>query len=222
MMKTQFERNAGIALITGSLLLIVTMALHPVGGSIAHLLKITRVIIVSHSIALLALPFCLVGFWGLTRRIGTDNFFSITAFSVIAFGLVAVMGAAAVNGLALPVYLQNYKEADAATIESIIPLLRYNTALNHAFDFIYIGAVCISTLLWSIAIIITKRLPRWTAYLGILLSLALIVMLASGFAFTNLYGFRIFVISYVVWTLAIGSLLMRIPEESLVQAPLVK
>ncbi len=35
-MKISSEKNAGIALIIGSLLMAVTMAVHPVGGNVEH------------------------------------------------------------------------------------------------------------------------------------------------------------------------------------------
>ena len=73
-MQTHFEKKAGLALIVFTTLLIFTMVLHPTGGSVEHLLTIIPVIVITHAIAILSLPFALAGFWGLTKTIGTDNF----------------------------------------------------------------------------------------------------------------------------------------------------
>lgn len=208
-MKSQPERNSGIALIAGSLLLMVTMLLHPAGGNIQYLQNTVSIIIVSHSIALLTIPFIFVGFWGLTKKLGTDNFISLIAFPILLFGLIAGMIAAAINGLALPIFVQNYKEATPDIIGSLKPTLKFILSLNQAFDFIYIGAMCLSTLFWSVAILLTKKIPAWLGYLGMVLSLIAIVMLTSGFVFINLHGFRLFILGNIIWTILIGIILMR-------------
>ncbi|MDP9231128.1 MAG: hypothetical protein M3O67_10740, partial [Bacteroidota bacterium] len=173
--------------------------LHPAGGNVEHLLKTASVIIISHSIALLAIPFLAVGFWGLTKKVGTDNFFSVTAFAMVLLGLIAGMIAATINGLALPIYIQNYREASPDITASINPILKNNIAINQAFDFVFIGAICLSTLFWSIAIVLTKKIPLWIGYSGIILFILVIGMLVSGFVFVNLHGFRLYILANVMW-----------------------
>lgn len=206
-MRTTFEKNTGISLIVGSVLMIVTLILHPAGGSLEHLIRIQKIIIISHSIAILSIPFSFIGFLGLTRRLGTENFFSIVAFSIMSFGLVAVMGAAATNGLALPIFVQHYEGASTETIEAIRPVMRYNFALNHAFDYIFMGAMCLAIFFWSIAIFRTGRFPQWLGYFGVILSGTAGLLLFSGFDFVGLQGFRIFIFGSVVWIILAGVLL---------------
>ena len=210
MQQTQ-EKNAGRCLILFTILMLFTMVLHPAGGDFEYLLKTKRLIILTHVIALLSLPFAYSGFWGLTKKIGTANFFSISSFSFIVFGLIAVMIAATANGLVLPIFIQRYSDASADTISSLKPLLRYNFSVNNAFDYIYTGAFCISMLFNSIAILQTKKLHRWLAYLGIVFSVAaaLIVVFASPH---NLHVFRMFVLSIVVWIFLAGIALMKSDE----------
>jgi len=211
-MKTQFEKNAGIALVLCTVLIVLMMVLHPAGGGFEHLLKMTGILIVSHVIAILSVPFASVGFWGLTRRLGVDNFFSISAFAIMLFGLVAVMIAAATNGLVLPVFIEKYRDAPVEVIESIKPFLRYNTAVNRAFDYVYTGAFCLSMLFWSIAILRTKKMAAWLAYLGIGLAIVAAVLFISGIASANLQGFRLFISSIVLWIALVGVVLMRSAE----------
>ena len=208
-MNNSSEKKQGIALIIFTILLVFTMGLHPSGGSVAHLISITRMIVITHAIAILSLPFGWVGFQGLTKRIGSDNFGSMMASAMMALGLVAVMLAAATNGIVLPIFLQHYEDASPEKIESIKPILRYSFAINHAFDYIYTVAFCLAILSWSIAILITKRLPVWLGWLGILVSVFAAVIFFSGMAVNNLQGFRVFVTSMVVWILLVGIVLCR-------------
>lgn len=203
------EKSAGLSLMIGSFLMVVTMVLHPVGGDFEHLLRILTIGIIAHSIAILSIPFVAYGFWGVTRRLDEEPFFSRIAFSFMMFGLVAVMIAAALNGLILTGFIQKFEDASPEVIDSIRPIMSYNSTFNHAFDFIYIGAVCISTLFWSIATIRTKAFPVWIGYFGVALTLFAFVMIALGFVFVDLHGFRIFVFGSVAWTVLMGFSLLK-------------
>lgn len=206
---TRSEKNAGIALLAGSFLMIATMILHPAGGDIQHLIKIQRIIIVSHALAILSIPFSFVGFLGLTRKLGTENFFSLTAFCCMGFALVATMGAAATNGLALPFFLQGYQEASPKTLATVKIMVRYNFALNHAFDYILLGALLLAILLWSIAALLTRKLHSWIGYLGLGLTLVAGIALTAGYDFVSLYGFRIFVLGSMLWIGWVGVAMLR-------------
>jgi hypothetical protein len=208
-MNNPFEKNAGIALIVFTILLVFTMVLHPAGGSVEHLIHISKNIVIIHSIALLSIPFGWIGFWGLTRKIGTDHFGSMLAFVMASIGLLAAMLAATTNGLVLPIFLQHYREATPETITAIKPILRYGSAMNHAFDYMYTVAFCLAILCWSISIIHTRKLAVWIGWVGIVLSLAVAAFFISGVAVNNLEGFRIFITSIVVWILVVGVGLWR-------------
>jgi hypothetical protein len=208
-MNNTFEKKAGIALLIFSFLLIFTMVMHPAGGSIEYIIKITNLLMITHAIAIFSLPFGWIGFWGLTRKIGTGHFWPMLAFAMISIGLVAVMIAAATNGLIFPLYLQHYKNTTPEIIESIKPVIKYGFEINHAFDYIYTGAFCFAMLCWSIGILITKKLPVWIAWFGIVLAIAAAIIFISGMALNHLQGFRIFISSIVIWIVVIGFRLMN-------------
>src|ERR1700733_2172051 len=148
-MNTPIAPKSGTALIIFTILLVFTIVLHPTGGrSIGHLIDMTMLIIVTHSIAILSLPVGGIGFWGLTVRIGADRFGSILAFGMAVLGLVAALLAGATNGLVMPIFLQQYKGAAPDTIAAIKPLLQYGFAVNHAFDYVYTGAFAVAILCW--------------------------------------------------------------------------
>ena len=208
-MKNTFEYRCGTALIIACLLMIVTIVMHPAGGSFEYLLKISSMIMITHSIALLSVPFALLGFWGLTKRLDNNNFLSIAAFITMSLGIVAVMCAAVTNGLVLPIFIDYYRDATPDKISLIKPILHYNTALNHGFDLVYIGASCLSIFLWSLVILQTGRLPKWFGWMGIALALVAVISMIMGFVFVNLTGFRIFIMGFVVWTILAGLFLRK-------------
>jgi len=123
--------------------------------------------------------------------------------------LIAALIAAGNNGLVIPIYLQHYKDAPLQTIANITPILQYGIAVNLAFDYIYTGAFCVAILCWSIAILMTKKLPLWIGWFGIALSLLTATVFISGTAVNNVHGLRIFVTSIVVWILLIGAVLCK-------------
>ena len=212
MMQTRFEKKAGLALVVFTVLMIFTMVLHPAGGSVEYLLTIIPLIVITHAIAILSLPFALAGFWGLTKAIGTDNFLSILAFSFISLGLVAVMIAAAANGLVMPLFIQTYKDASVETIALIKPVLRYSFSVNHAFDYIYTGAFCLAIMCWSITILYTKKLPVWVGWFGIIISTAAIVIFITAPGMFGLHAVRLFVSCIVLWILVVGIVLNQKPD----------
>jgi hypothetical protein len=191
------------SLVIATVLAVFTMVLHPMGGSFEHIQKISAVIMVTHALAILSVPFWILGFWGLTKQLEDDSFISLAAFIVMSVGMFAVVLAAAINGLALPLFVSHYQDATPETINAIKPVLVYNTSLNHAFDLVYTGASCLAVLFWSIAILKTRRLPVWLAWFGIILSLVAVVPMNGGFFITGLTGFRIFVLGFAVWTILI-------------------
>jgi hypothetical protein len=207
------SKNAGLALLIGSFLLTVTMVLHPAGGSFEHLLKATKIIVISHAIAIVAMPVCYIGFKGLLQKLGKENLLSQLAMAFSIFGLIAGMLAGAVNGLALPIFINRFADADGATIEILKPILKYGMSINHALDYILIGMLCLSVLMWSIEIVKKKRLFVWLGCFGILITLTAVIMLVSGFVFVNLHGFRVFVFGLVAWIVWAGIALLKTKTE---------
>lgn len=208
-MENQHERLWGIALLAGSFLMVVTMVLHPVGGSWEQLLRIARMAVIAHAIGILSLPISLMGYRGLSKRLKGDYFFAETGKLFITFALIAGMVAAALNGLALPIFIEQFRDATPEVLENVRIALRYGMSLNHAFDYIMIGGMCLAILCWSVAILRTKAFPVWLAYLGILLSGTAVILALTGFYFVDLHGFRIFIFGVVIWTVCAAVLMVR-------------
>jgi len=208
-MNNSFEKKAGIALIIFTVLLVSTIVLHPAGGTIEHLVKVRNFTLVSHSIAILSLPFGSIGLWGITRSIGTGHFGSLLGFAIAVLALIAALLAGTINGLALPVFLQQYEETTAENLAMVKLITRYGFALNHAFDYIYTCAFGLAILCWSLSILHTRKLPVWIGWLGILVFFAVVAFFLYGIRFNNLLGLRLFITSIIGWILVAGIALCK-------------
>ena len=207
-MKSTFEKNAGVALIIGSIMMVVTMILHPAGD-----LEDVILIISTHALAVLSIPITLLGFWGLTRYMGVNNILPIVAFITMTVGLFAAMCAAAISGFAYPLFFE-FQQVTAETETAVNAVLHYSFALNQAMALIYVGASSLATLIWSIEIIMRKQFPTWLGIFGILLSASFVVLLLAGVNLTDLHGFRLFIFGTVGWVVVTGYLLSKVEVET--------
>ena len=201
-MEKEFSKTTGFSLIISAILLIVTMVLHPSGGSIEHILKIKGVLMGSHGLAIFSLPFVGFGFWGLSVALQTKNHLSTLGFIVSCFGLVAGMIAATINGLTLPLYISNAPNTlDSNTLKTI---LAYGKYINIPMDYIMIVSLSFAIAVWSFLIISTSLFPKWIGYFGLLLIGFGISGIFLQFNFANLFGFRIFIFGIASWIIGTG------------------
>jgi hypothetical protein len=201
-MEKEFSKTTGFSLIVSAILMIVTMVLHPSGGSIEHILKIKGVLMGSHGLAIFSLPFVGFGFWGLSVSLQTKNRLSMLGFIMSCFGLVAGMIAATINGLTLPLYISNAPNTlDPNTLKAV---LTYGKYINIPMDYIMIVMLSCSIAIWSFLIIRTGLFPKWAGYFGLLLIGFGILGVFLQFNFVNLFGFRIFIFGMATWIIGMG------------------
>lgn len=212
-MKTNFHKSTGLSLTIGSFLAIATMILHPSGGNIDHIIQVSTPIKMTHALAIFCLPFILFGFYGLTMKLSDKWKLSTLAFTIIAFGLFAVMLAALFNGLALPYFLDQYSENLDQNMTTIKPIVNYGFAINKALDYVFIVSFCAAISMYSLIIINSKKLPRWIGYFGLIILIFAIIGATTNFVFTSLTGFRIFVFSMAAWVLCAGVLLITLNKK---------
>ncbi len=211
-MKQQAYQSTGLSLVIGAVLVIATMVMHPSGGSMERILSISRTITATHALAIFCLPIILFGFYGLTYKLMDTRKISVLAFLILAFGLIAAMFAALINGLTLPYFLGHYADRLEASREVLRPIVTYSFAINTPLDYIFIVACCLSILLYSISILMTRRLPVWLGYFGLLFGLFVTIGGFTGFVFTSLTGFRIVTFSIAAWIVCAGVFVMRSKE----------
>ena len=208
-MEKHFYKSTGISLISGALLIIATMILHPSGGSIERIIQISKIITAAHALAIFSLPITAFGFYGLTIRLLDKWKLSILAFIIIFFGFIAAMFAALFNGLVLPNFLSQYSERLDSTMEILKPISNFSFAINMPLDYIFIVACCLAILIYSMIVLLEKTFPKWMGYLGIAIIIFAAIGGITGFVFTSLTGFRIFTFSIAAWILSSGFLLIK-------------
>lgn len=208
-MNTQFERGTGISLVLGSVFMIITMVFHPPGGSLEHLARYSTAIMITHSLAILSVPFLLFGFWGVMKHFNDASVLGVFAYVTLSVGLVAVLCAGALNGLVLPFFIEFTGGTAPESEQAVALILRYNMAMNHAFDYIFIGFTCMSVISWCIAILRTRTFPAWTAYVGLFISMSAIGLLVSGFNLLSVHGFGIFIFGFTAWAIILAVLMLK-------------
>ena len=184
------------------------MALHPTGADLNYILKIAPVVVGTHSLALASLALVVLGFLGLTVRLSEDVL-ATAGMVTFAFGAVAAMCAAVLNGLALPSFVLQHAQSDAATLEVIRLILGYNHALNAAFARVFMAATAVAVVFWSIAIVRTRSLPSWTGVVGGVAGVGALGMLLVGAIGVDVHDFGLFVFGYSAWAILIGLQLWR-------------
>ncbi len=202
------DKASAAAILLGAVAFIVTMGLHPTGGDLEYLRKIAAVVVGVHSLAIVSLALVTLGFLGLTARL-RESAFAPAGMVAYAFGAVAAMCAGVLNGLALPALARHHAGSDEATLETLRVIVGYNHALNASFARVFMVATVVATLLWSIAILRTRALPRWTGVVGAVAGGGALALLLSGGVGVDVHDFSLFVFAYSAWTILIGITLWR-------------
>jgi hypothetical protein len=208
-MGKHFHKSSGISLITGSLLIIATMGLHPTGGSIEYIIKITKSITATHSLAIFSLPILFFGFYGLTNALLDKWKLAKLALIIMEFGLISAMFAALINGLTLPYFLGKYENNIAENSDMLKLIINYGFAINKPLDYIFIIATCLAITIYSLLIVSSDKLPKWIGFFGLSLIVFVLIGLLTGFVFSNLIGFQIFIFGIAIWFLATGISLIK-------------
>jgi len=203
-MKTTFTKFAGYCLVIGSVLMILTMVLHPAGGDFEHIVRISNVLIISHSIGILSMVFVLFGFFGLSENLTTENRLSYLGFAFIIFSLIAGMIAASINGLILPMFASKFSTESGQNLETVKLIISYGSKFNKAMDYIFISGYSIAMFIWSFIIIQTSKFPRWIGFYGIILLVFVIIGFTVEFNFISVWGFRIYIFGIVSWIILAG------------------
>lgn len=206
-MEKQFKKASGISLLTGAVLATITMAMHPVGGSLAEIASKKGVFIFTHSLALISIPFIAFGFWGLATALVTKSRISFLSFAVSCFGLIAVMSAGTLNGFVLPMFASNYS---GSTVDgSVLQAVRdYGWLLGSSMDYIFITGLSLAMVIWSGIIVATGQLSKWLGYYGLLIVVVTVLGLLMKFNFTTDFGFGVFIFTLVSWLIMAAILLI--------------
>lgn len=212
------DRISGVAIIVGSLLAVLTMALHPVGGSLRnhfdYLQKTAPVITAVHVLALWAIAVQTFGLLGLHRALGPASAHVRAGLVAYVVAWIAVFGAALTNGLVTWQLIRRYPRLEGAEQAAMNVLWEYNGMVNHALDWVWIVATCLGTLFWSLATWRHGRAWRAASVFGLAVAAVGILSLLTGHLHMNVTGVGLFVFGYSTWAVAVGALLCRSASPS--------
>jgi hypothetical protein len=207
-----YERMSGIALITGSVATIITMALHPTGQQVlapggSH--STIQLGVAVHALALMSLPVLFMGAAGLSKRLAASGKLSFAAMTFYGFALVAVMNAAAMSGLVASDIARRIVDNGGAGTDLWLALFRYTGELNQAFALMFVVASAIAIVLWSAAVRTSGFPARGTAMYGYVAGPVMIVAVVSGHVRLDVHGFGAIMLAQAVWMILIGARLMQ-------------
>ncbi len=208
-------RPFGIALIAGSVVMVVFMAMHP--SPHAHdLLEFIRELEAGaawnaavHGVLMASAAATFIGLLGVAWRLGA-GFGTAAGMVAQACAAVAGMGAAVVNGFVEAGVLAGRANDEPGTIDKLKPLILIMRETNQTLARMDVVAACVGTMLLSLVMV---RRDGWRAvgWLGIGAGAAPLVMLAVGRLPMNVHGFGLFVLLYAAWCAAAGVRLLRPP-----------
>lgn len=208
----------GIALILGTLGSVVTMIFHPTGHDLLNqpdeIARRNEIIAVAvHILAIVSLPVVFFGLLGFCRRLGLENPLVSMGLIVYGFGEIAVMSAAVLSGLVGPILTRKILESDEATQKILYALLMNNFQLNQGYTKVYVVAVAVAIILWSICLWKKGKLMQINAIIGFLVSVFGLIGTFSGHLKMDVHGFGLFTFAQAVWLILVAVFMIRSGES---------
>jgi hypothetical protein len=209
------DRMSGLALIVGSVGVLMTLGLHPSGRGIvdpATYEEVTRHLIEVHSIALLSLPLWFLGAYGLSRKLAAAGHVAIVPLTFYGFGMAAMMTGVVFDGLVTPGLARQIVNATPNTSQGWRIAFNANQVVDMAFVHVFLVASSLAIVLWSVMIIRKGVLARGVGMFGLLVGLAAILALLSGYTDKHEHVFLLSILLQAAWLATIGVLLYRTTE----------
>ncbi len=204
------DRKSGLALIAGSVAMIITMGLHP-GGPVApgKIEPVIRMLIAVHTLALLTAPVLFLGALGLSRRLSSPDRLGIAALVLYGFAMVAVVSSAVTDGLVSPNLLRQIVSTSPPASDLWRALFRYNGYVDAAFAEVFIVASSLAVTLWSAAILRNRALARGLGIFGAVIGPLAVIAVFSGVLKFAPHGLGLVVVAEAFWFMISGALLAR-------------
>lgn len=208
-------RTSGIVLACGSITMLVFMAMHPSphahdsNGLISELAAGAVFNGTVHGVLMGTLAVVLLGMVGFAEQLGLRRIIVRGGLTAYAIGVVALIGAATVNGFIVPAVAARYAGDDPGVLDRIRALLVLCHEMNQACDHLGIVALSAAALLWSLELLRRGGASRAIGVLGLICGLLPPAALFAGRLPMNVHGFGGFVLLQTIWYLAIAVQLIR-------------
>ncbi|MBW3563617.1 MAG: hypothetical protein KY459_02720 [Acidobacteria bacterium] len=203
-------RSGGLAFVTATMLMIITMVFHPTGQDLVDpegFSAAARIATLAHTLALLSLPLWALGGLVLTRALGS-RVLPVAAFVVYGFGLIAAMIAGAASGLIGPAVAEAMLDS-AENAGSWQVAFHYNGLVNRAFASIFVVASAGAIVLWSANGIQGRTLPRGMGILGVVAGIVVIAAFVTGHVGLDVHGFGLIMLVEEIWFVGVAVWMIR-------------
>jgi hypothetical protein len=210
------NRMSGLALITGMIGTIITMAFHPTGHDLVtseQFNSVARIAVAVHALALICMPIIFLGSLGLYRRLAAPDRLSLAALVMYGFAMVAVMNAATLSGLVAPGLARHMLANEAGSRDMWSVAFHLSGDLNQAFAMVFVVASSAAIVLWSAAILRSSIFSRALGLYGCILGPVTLIVVLSGHLRLNVHGFGMVVLSQAAWFISAGVLLWKEKQE---------
>jgi hypothetical protein len=161
-----------------------------------------------HALLLLLMGGQLVGFYGFARLLGLDRPLAAAGLLFVGAGSAAMLGAAAVNGFAVPAFAADYRTLAPADASAVTAALRLCWQLNQAFASIGAVAWGLGLLSWSAELALRPGLTRIVGLIGGLAALAIAAGVGSGMIRLHVGGFIAVMVLLTAWSVAAALLML--------------
>ncbi|WP_461791602.1 hypothetical protein [Pedobacter sp.] len=192
------KKLAGINLLLGSLMAVLTMVLHPIGGDVQQMVKIREMLIFSHSLAIACVPLIAFGLWGVSSLLATPNRLAMLAFFIAMLGLGSAALAGTINGLVLPKFVAHFADGKVE-LGMLNAILDYARSFNGALAYIFMVSITVAILIWSILMVGRGAPMKWLGYYGQLVVVFGIVALMLKSNMTSVHLFGVFIFGMASW-----------------------
>ena len=206
------KRNSkyGTALVVGAAAAVVTMVFHPTGHQLLqNAQRIAPVMATVHMLAIMGQSVVFFGTLGLTRVLSRDSEMPIGALVAYGFASMAVMCAAIASGFIGPALAARLVGAADMDRTFLLMLFAYNGAVNQSFANVFVTASSVAIVLWSVAIIRTRILPRSAGAFGALVGAVTLGFQFSGNLPLDVYHFGAVAFAQSAWLGIVGALMIR-------------
>jgi hypothetical protein len=184
------------------------MRTHDLRAALQILADQRRLVVGIHAALLLLTGAQLVGFYGFARRLGLDRVAVAAGLLFVGAGSAAMLGAAAINGFAVPAFASDYRVLAPADAGAVTAALRLSWQLNQAFASIGAVAWGLGLLFWSIELALRAGLVRIVGLIGGLAALAIAAGVGLGLITLHVGGFIAVVALLTAWSVAAAGLML--------------
>lgn len=201
--------KSGALLVAVALAGVVVMAFHPTAHGLMDPATAQRTALVNvavHSLAIASAPLLFLAMLGVARYLGPSD---LTAAGLVAVGFAAVgtLGAATASGFVAPGVIRSIVAAEGSRMPDAF--LLYTGLWNQGFAKVHTVASGVGIVLWSAAILRTRRMPRPIAWYGVLAGAAIAALVLAGVITLNVHGFGLVTIAQSIWFVAVGWAMTR-------------